>query len=558
MAESASQPPSTEQPEFCIECGDQHAEVTCLTCDELFCRPCWDQQHRRGKRAKHEKKPLLGELMSESTGTQVPVAEANGDVAKAAAATTHPRASSRVAVKSSEVYQEDVAYIPLRLSAEEREILKVVEGALKTSEYTDKVDVRRYNRENLMVDQLEDIAHLLLGLNAVANYKRTCKLVAEPISESEQVLQDFFEIARRFKIMNPDLMRSTYGKLMYLLQDAGNPSVARRLQMSLRKPIITVKAFAEDTGMAAILEDPKLALATQDMTYSDQDDASALLLGKRKATASLIESYQSDTVSVEDIERVIYSISDSNNYQATASGPVIQMLSLLEEYFSPTSTDPLDDLSIRPGRDGCKLHHSHTQQFTYVQQTLTLWKEITQKMFFLWWMADRDLLRQGGSYHLANTGQGLQRVQSCPEVGAAMRSILHSVQRRCGAWQGISVVHLGDRDVPNALIFIDKYTQVPRILAPIVRTMERIDELAGNDNTTGFIKTTFGSVKALKMQILRDFFRLGFNGDGDDGGSCIDGRLTSAWNWCSKLDKKAFKDVFMLAGFEGFDGSFSA
>jgi hypothetical protein len=36
------------------------------------------------------------------------------------------------------------------------------------------------------------------------------------------------------------------------------------------------------------------------------------------------------------------------------------------------------------------------------------------------------------------------------------------------------------------------------------------------------------------------------------------GRLTSAWNWCSKLDKKAFKDVFMLAGFEGFDGSFSA
>ena len=56
--------------------------------------------------------------------------------------------------------------------------------------------------------------------------------------------------------------------------------------------------------------------------------------------------------------------------------------------------------------------------------------------------------------------QGLNRVQQAPSVSRAMHAVLHRCQQRLGTWVGSSVVHLGDHNVPNALMFIDKYTQV--------------------------------------------------------------------------------------------------
>lgn len=51
------------------------------------------------------------------------------------------------------------------------------------------------------------------------------------------------------------------------------------------------------------------------------------------------------------------------------------------------------------------------RQYHYVLQSLMLWREVSNDMFKLWYLAETDMLRQGASYRLCDTGQGLNRVQ---------------------------------------------------------------------------------------------------------------------------------------------------
>lgn len=104
-------------------------------------------------------------------------------------------------------------------------------------------------------------------------------------------------------------------------------------------------------------------------------------------------------------------------------------------------------------------------------------------------------------------------------------------------------------------------TKVPRILGPIVACLENLDRICEKDSgVEAMIMRGFGGIDKLKKDILYDFFRSAFDGSGADNfydaGSCIDGRLTSAWNWCSQLPNKPFYAIFKLTGFIGFDGEF--
>lgn len=154
----------------------------------------------------------------------------------------------------------------------------------------------------------------------------------------------------------------------------------------------------------------------------------------------------------------MYSIGDNNCYLLFNRDPIDRMISYLKEHFEAKTFDGGFSLAIHGGRQGARLTHSHERQYYYVLQSLTLWREISTDMFKLWYLAESDLLQEGVSYRLCDTGQGLNRVQQAPRVARAMHGILQRCQAEVGTWVGSSVVHLGDHNVPNALMFIDKYT----------------------------------------------------------------------------------------------------
>ena len=276
-------------------------------------------------------------------------------------------------------------------------------------------------------------------------------------------------------------------------------------------------------------------------------------------------TYSNRKLPPEDLKHCLYSIADNNAYLYQARDPVDRMLGFLSSIFA-AAEPPTEELSlaIAFGEHGARLTHDHQRQYGYVQQSLTLWREVANDMFRLWCLAEEDLLRADNPYELRDTGQGLQRVQAAAQTSKAVHALLRGVQTKAaaGGWVGSSLIHMGDSNVPNALMFIDKYSQVGHILNPILSTIDALKELHKDPHLGRWMDTTFGGVQQLRNAILCDFFRYAFDGSGADNffdaGSCIDGRLTSAWNWCSQLPEKPFYMAFKLAGFTTFDGNFQA
>ncbi|SSD59378.1 related to UPF0652 protein C22H10.08 [Saccharomycodes ludwigii] len=564
---------NSHDPLLCIECKDMKTEIICKDCEEPFCVVCFDMIHRNGKRKTHDFIKLTLEENQQEKTENINTSSTHTDNI------TIDNNNSKFGVSDSSDFKDQNSnsiddqmlntliahseYIPLRLTYEERHLLRLLEAALQVSEYTDKVDILSYgSKAKKIVAQLKEMCSVLCGLAVASNMKIGAKLIEmKNFSDISSWFQEIFEIGRRYKIMNPDRMRDTYGKLCYMVMDSRLPQIEDHMEFHLYKPIKTVSSYLnfKDPNSLNMFKEKSILYATCHISPvgKSRQEINRLIKQKERAIEYIASKYHSSKIDREEIRQVLYSIGDYNAYIKMNREPITRMIERLKLFAQPEIVSRYS-IGIQYGRAGARLTHDHNRQWNYVQQSLTLWSVIQREMIHLWYIADYDLF-DGNSYKLASTGQGLNRIKACPQLYKIMHQILHECRSKCDSWVGSSVVHLGDDAVPNALFFLDKYTQVPSILIPFDQTLMKIDDLVGNDKEIlDYINKVYGSVDDLKLTILQDAFAHMFDGSGADNfymsGSCIDGRLTSAWNHTNQISKKKYYNIFLMCGFIGFNG----
>lgn len=156
--------------------------------------------------------------------------------------------------------------VPLRLSVIERKLMRLLESTLTISEYTDKVDVISNTSKNrVILRETKEIFAVLTALAIAYNYDAGKKLLNEQdYYSNREFFCNIFEIGRRYKILNPDRMRSSYGKLIYFLMDTQKPEIKEILNFNTVVPVNTVYTFLQrkKNGLK-LLNDPNLKHAIQ-------------------------------------------------------------------------------------------------------------------------------------------------------------------------------------------------------------------------------------------------------------------------------------------------------
>lgn len=557
----------------CVDCLRMPKELHCRGCDENFCRVCFQFVHRGGKRKDH----AFDELVKLEGGEKNEGAEAGAEMEEETVEEEGDDGLDEETLKQQDStlssdhiavlkkIKRNIKFVPMRLTYDERQLLKLLEAALSVSEYTDKVDIISYTlKTKRIVTQLKEICSILAGLVVSSNMKVGQRLIENRnFVDNADWYKTVFEIGRRYKVMNPERMRETYGKLCYIIMDSRLKQVKEHMEFDLFKPILTIERYLQEHSNAesnALFNDPLILDATADIRPEGKSRAliNKLIKQKERAVELLARKYaSSEGLDREQIRTVLYSIGDFNSYTNKNRIPVLNMSRKLEEFFADSSKDPKFSLGIRYGHNGARLTHNHEKQYLYVKQALGLWNHVMRDLIELWYLADDDLF-DGNSYRMADTGQGLQRIKTCPKLYKKMYSILSECQSKFDYWVGIPVIHLGDDAVPNALFFLDKYIQIPTILIPIDKCVEMITSLARDEYIRGMFEEQFGSVEELQKVILCDYFKHGFDGSGADNyyfaGSCVDATSTSSCEFCNNISKKPYYKVFLLSGFTNFNG----
>ncbi|TPX46014.1 hypothetical protein SeMB42_g03835 [Synchytrium endobioticum] len=520
---------------YCVECDDVPATGRCDVCNDDYCQVCYHHQHRKGSRKLHTLQVFPRAEPSRSPGT-TPATKATSKpmgspgssslglpsltaMTGAVAGSKSPKAgvlsfldryrtkatapdsdddsedqaeqpeyltpaptSVRQAIASPDEYMDRSRYIPLRLEYIERKYVRLIASALDISEYTDKIDIHVVsNKPKRTVGQIKELCQILSGLVVAADYKSGQELFqSRDFAENETFYQQIFELGRRHKVMNPDKMRTSYGKLLYMLMDSQIPEITEMLGFSCVIPIKTVYSTLEAKQALNVLSDELMPVATEEIVADGKSRGHVQqeIKKKERAIEYLARKYGHAAAPPELIRQCLYSIGDNNAFLRQNRDPCDKMLYYLTKYFAADKIEKQYSLGISAGKGGARLTHNHQRQYHYVFQSLTLWSMVLHDFYKLWMLAEADLLDSGNMYRLRDTGQGLNRVQHAPRVSRLMHLILSQAQAKVGTWIGSSVIHLGDHNVPNAFMFIDKYNQISRILGPVVLTLDKIGEVA--------------------------------------------------------------------------------
>lgn len=146
---------------MCVECEDTMAMMICPTCNDVFCALCYTWQHRSGKRTSHRptaldgtplatdatKKSLEGtteHFVSQLERKSAPMQESSTSIASTKHGADADRSLETPNTRTpedearGEMFASQCEYIPLRLNDEERGLLKLLEAALKVSEYVER------------------------------------------------------------------------------------------------------------------------------------------------------------------------------------------------------------------------------------------------------------------------------------------------------------------------------------------------------------------------------------------------------------------------------------
>ena len=253
---------------------------------------------------------------------------------------------------------------------------------------------------------LQEITATMGGILTAHNYQLgAAALASKDYTTNECVshISTAFEIARRYKIMNPDLMRGEYGKMVYLLQDTCClPDVAEQLGASFVTPIVTVYDFLKKRGGLGVLTDPSIATATMEILSHGRDRASIQrdIREKERKREYIAMKYQTKQLSSDQIRWCLYSISDNHSYLHATCDPIDYLIHCLTTMFSADTPEDNLSLDITHGHEGARLTHGHAKQYRYVLQSLCLWREIVFDMFRLWILAEMDLLDANNPYTL--------------------------------------------------------------------------------------------------------------------------------------------------------------